>query len=186
MTLLTPDDVGRMYDDGELDTEADFELVDGEIIWLTEPKGTRHARIVVLIVRTLGPFADAIGAWLMDGTYLYRTTADRRNLRAPDVALTTKERVHLLPDDGWGLESPDLCVEILSPGQFGEAYRRRKVPEYLEAGAKVVWLVNPRERAVRVFEAGNSDVIMYSGDEEITLDRIAPGFRAPVSSFFPS
>jgi hypothetical protein len=43
MTLLTPDDVERMYDNGEIDPEADFELVDGEIIWLTEPKGARHA-----------------------------------------------------------------------------------------------------------------------------------------------
>jgi Uma2 family endonuclease len=70
-------------------------------------------------------------------------------------------------------------------GQFGDAYRRRKVPEYLEAGAKVVWLLDPRNRTVRAFEAGSSEVIIYSGDEEITLDRIAPGFRAPISSFFP-
>ncbi|MFI5269749.1 MAG: hypothetical protein ACHQ7M_20415, partial [Chloroflexota bacterium] len=64
MTLLTPADVERMYDDGELDREADLELVDGEIVWLTKPKGTRHSRIVALIIVALHPFARSIGAWL--------------------------------------------------------------------------------------------------------------------------
>ncbi len=51
--------------------------------------------------------------------------------------------------------------------------------------AKVVWLVNPEDRTVRVYEAGKSEFAIYSGDAEITLDQIAPGFRAKVSSFFP-
>jgi hypothetical protein len=45
--------------------------------------------------------------------------------------------------------------------------------------------VNPEERTVRVYAAGRSEILTYTGDAEITLDRVAPGFRAPVSSFFP-
>jgi len=185
-TLLTPEDVERMHDRGEIDPEADFELVDGEIVWLTKPSDPRHARIAVLIIVALHPFAQRIGAWLMDESYLYRTTAERRNLRAPDIAMTSKERLHLFPSDrGWGTEAPDLCVEILSPGEYGESYARRKVPEYLAAGAKVVWLVHPRNCTVRAFEAGRDEVATYSGEAGITLDAIAPGFQAAVSSFFP-
>jgi hypothetical protein len=49
----------------------------------------------------------------------------------------------------------------------------------------LVWLMNPRSRTVRVFAAGASEVAVYSGDAEITLDPLATGFRAPVSAFFP-
>ena len=59
------------------------------------------------------------------------------------------------------------------------------MPEYLNAGARVVWLVNPDNRTVRVFEAGSDEVRVYSGDAEVTLDQLAPGFRAPISAFFP-
>jgi Uma2 family endonuclease len=60
------------------------------------------------------------------------------------------------------------------------------VPEYLAAGAKVVWLADPDAKTVRVYEAGKAEYVIYSGDAEITLDAIGPGFRAPVSVFFPA
>jgi len=32
--LLTPDDVARLIESGEIDRDEQFELVDGEIVWL--------------------------------------------------------------------------------------------------------------------------------------------------------
>jgi hypothetical protein len=32
---------------------------------------------------------------------------------------------------------------------------------------------------------GNDEVRVYSGEAEITLGQLAPGFRAPISAFFP-
>ena len=82
-----------------------------------------------------------------------------------------------MPRDAvWGEEGPDLCVEVLSPEQHGEAYARSKVAEYLDSGAKVVWLVDPEQRTARVYEAGKREFATYSGDAEITLDVIAPAF----------
>ncbi len=74
---------------------------------------------------------------------------------------------------------------MLSPEQHGEAYARPKVAEYLAAGAKVVWLVDPDAQTVRVYEPNRDDYAIHSVETEITLDQIAPGFSAPVRSFFP-
>jgi Uma2 family endonuclease len=82
-------------------------------------------------------------------------------------------------------EAPDLAVEVLSQEQQGEAYARPKVAEYLAAGSKVVWLVDYEARNVRSYQAGKAEYTVYSGDDVITLDAIAPGFSAPVSAFFP-
>jgi len=174
-----------MLASGEIESESRFELVDGEIVWLSIP-GRIHGQVCAAIVVALGPFARAINALLMVHGPGYRTGASRQNLRDPDISLVTREREAMFSTrPGWASDAPDLAVEVLSPDEYGEAYARAKVPEYLEAGAKVVWLVNPRDHTVRAYEARKSDYVVYSGDAEITLDTIAPGFRANVSSFFP-
>ncbi|HVA23211.1 MAG TPA: Uma2 family endonuclease, partial [Chloroflexota bacterium] len=62
---------------------------------------------------------------------------------------------------------------------------RPKVREYLASGAKLVWLVDPVTRTVRVYRPGSSDIVVHTEDSDIALDAIAPGFSARVSSFFP-
>src|SRR5262249_22182080 len=109
-----------------------------------------------------------------------------QNIRSADVSLTLKERRHIFEGSRlWATEAPDLAVEVISAEQYGEPYARQKVPEYLAAGARVVWLANPDSRTVRVFEAGRDEVTTYSGDAEITLDALAPGFRVSIDRFFP-
>ena len=110
----------------------------------------------------------------------------RQQLRSPDVSLVVKERVHLINPEGWVAEAPDLAVEVLSQDEYGEAYARVKVPEYLTAGGKVVWLVHPKKRNIREYLVGRGEFTTYTEDSIITLDAIAPGFSAKVSAFFPS
>ena len=183
---VTPEDIERMLRNNEIGRDVEFELVDGEIVWLTAPKGHDHSRIVAIMIHLLWPFAEGIGAWLLGESAAYLVGPDLQNLRLPDVSLLTKERQHAFPKERfWATGAPDLVVEVLTPGEHGEPYARRKVPEYLSAGAKVVWLLNPDNRTVREYEPGRPDFRIYTGDAEITLDQIAPGFRAPISSFFP-
>jgi len=180
---LTLDDFERMIECGAFDDQdRDVELVDGEIVILPPP-GIVHDMVVMAIVRLLLPFADAIGAYVSSSGLGIRAG---RNYRQADVSLILKERLHILHGHPWWtLGAPDLAIEVLSPRRYGERYARTKVPEYLAAGASLVWLVNPRNRTVRVFEAGTDEVALHSGDAKITLDQLAPGFRASISAFFP-
>jgi len=112
--------------------------------------------------------------------------ARRQQVRSPDVSLVTRQRLHILPPGKvLATEAPDLAVEVLSPEQHGEAHARPKVAEYLAAGAKVVWLVDPDSTTVRAYEPNRDEYAIYSADTEINLDQIAPGFSAPVGSFLP-
>ncbi|MBV8084586.1 MAG: Uma2 family endonuclease [Chloroflexi bacterium] len=52
----------------------------------------------------------------------FGTGPERRNLRAPDVSLVTASRIAIVEGDGrWGLEAPDVAVEVLSPDQYVDA-----------------------------------------------------------------
>lgn len=182
---LTLDDVERMIKQGELDEDQQYELVDGELVCLPMPS-LYHHEIIWAIIDVILPFARQIGAKLYSEGGGFRAGGSGQNLRYPDISLTTKDRIGILRIHPlWGIEAPDLAIEVLSPEQYGERYARDKVSEYLSAGGKVVWLVNPANKSVRAFVAGSDEVVTYSGDAEITLDAIVPGFRAPVSAFFP-
>jgi Uma2 family endonuclease len=183
--LLKPADVEGMLRRGEIQPDASWELVDGEIVWLS-PGNHEHGWVCALIVAALAPFAARTGAALLCNDAGFIVGADRQQLRGPDVALVTKERLEILERGStWGQAAPDLAVEVLPPELHGEAYARPKVAEYLAAGAKVVWLVDPDARTVRVYEPNRDDYAIYSAGAEITLDAIAPGFSAPVHFFFP-
>ena len=78
--------------------------------------------------------------------------------------------------------APDAAVEIISPGD--RVYEvDAKVQEWLDAGAKLVWVFNPRQRTVTVYKPGVNPVILTTQD---TLDGqdVIPGFRLPVTSLF--
>lgn len=181
---LTPQDVLDMVNRGELPTDDPWELVDGEIVWLTRSK-FREARICAEISGILYPFAKTIGAELVDSSGGFMVGEHLQQLRSPDVSLVVKERRHLIDPDGWVAGAPDLSVEVLSQEQYGDVYARTKVQEYLAAGGKVVWLVHPIRRNVREYVAGRNEFAAYPEDAVITLDTIAPGFSATVASFFP-
>ena len=182
--LLTPQDVLEMIDRGELLADEPFELVDGEIVWLSLSK-PRESETCGIIFGTLFPFARAIGARIFDPSGGFMVGERLQQLRGPDVSLVTTERAHLINLDGWVAGAPDLAVEVLSPGEYGEAYARTKVPEYLVAGAKVVWLVDPRRQTIREYLPSLPRFLTYRAEDTITLAAIAPGFSTRVGSLFP-
>ncbi|MGH2365464.1 MAG: Uma2 family endonuclease [Chloroflexota bacterium] len=174
-----------MINRGELCTDQPFELVDGELVWLSLSR-PRESETSGVLFATIFPFARAIGAHMLDSSGAFMVGARLQQLRGPDVSLVVEEWAHFIDPDGWFRGAPDLAVEVLSPGEYGEAYARTKVPEYLAAGAKVVWLVDPRRRTIREYLPGRSEFLTYSAEHTITLDAVAPGFSAVLCSLFPA
>jgi len=184
--LLSPADFEAMIERGELGEDKWYELVGGEVICLPPP-AVIHGWVTALIMKALFPFADIIGAVLLSESTGFITGGQHQQVRQPDVSLLAKERLRLLEGSPRLVaEAPDLAVEVLSPEQHGDAYAIPKVAEYLAAGSKVVWLADPETRTVKAYEAGKPEYTVYSGEDVITLDAIAPGFAARVSSFFPA
>src|SRR5262245_52276637 len=64
------------------------------------------------------------------------STAD--GVRAADVAWASPERMDELGDQVCFPRAPEICVEVLSPGNT-EAEVREKMVLYFDAGAREVW-----------------------------------------------
>ncbi len=77
---------------------------------------------------------------------------------------------------------PDLAVEVVSPGDRAEEVYG-KVREYLDAGARLVWVVWPRHRAVTVYTLDGQVRERREGDA-LDGDDVLPGFRVRVAELF--
>jgi Uma2 family endonuclease len=77
---------------------------------------------------------------------------------------------------------PDLAVEVVSPGDTLQEVEE-KVDDYLNAGTRMVWVINPRRRTVTVSRSGTNPVILRDPD---VLDgqNVVPGFSCKVAALF--
>jgi Uma2 family endonuclease len=106
-------------------------------------------------------------------------------VRKPDVLFVRKSRI---PAD-WQSQAylriaPDLLAEVISPNDL--AYDvDEKVLEYLRAGVRLVWVINPETRTVRVHRADGSFAWLSEGDT-LSGEDILPGFSCPVRELFPT
>jgi Uma2 family endonuclease len=100
-----------------------------------------------------------------------------------DVAYISAETARLTPPNAFLVEgAPVLAVEILSRSDvWGDI--SDKVASYLEAGTKVVWLVDPVFRTVIVYQKGVPPEL-FNEKMEISADPHLPGFVVPVKAIF--
>jgi Uma2 family endonuclease len=132
-----------------------YELVDGEI--RVSPAGARHGHVSVQLVLVLGSFVrDRRLGYVFESSTGFRWPGRKpgpKNLRSPDVSFVAAGR---FPDGkiptGFIEFAPDLAVEVLSPDD-----RRRdvleKVGEYLDAGSRLVWVIDPETRSAAIYRS---------------------------------
>lgn len=114
------------------------------------------------------------------GVYLAR---DPDTTVGIDVAYVSAETVAAQTDETTMLDGvPVLAVEIQSPNDTVEE-TKAKVKEYLAAGVKQVWIVDPDFRFVRVHRPGHEPEF-FTVDDELTAEPDLPGFRVPVAQLF--
>ncbi|MGH2599944.1 MAG: Uma2 family endonuclease [Dehalococcoidia bacterium] len=97
----------------------------------------------------------------------------RHGARA-DVWFVRADRVPAGAADEFFPGSPDLAVEVLSPSdRFGPVVQKAR--DYLAAGTRLVWVIDPKGRTAAVFHADGSARLL---GEEDTLDGedVLPGF----------
>jgi Uma2 family endonuclease len=70
----------------------------------------------------------------------------------------------------------------ISPGDtYSEV--EEKVEDWLNAGVRTVWVVNPRRLSVTVYRS-LTDVTRLSEGDELDGGEVVPGFRCKVSGIF--
>ena len=101
--------------------------------------------------------------------------------RAPDASWMSPERLATLDAEQYrtGQVCPDFVAEIRSPSDT-LARLRRKMDEYLAAGARLGWLIDPPRRRVIIYrpdrepETLDNPAVLYGAD-------VMPGFEFPVA-----
>lgn len=169
-TLMSVEEFDRLEEPDELN----YELDGGELVVMTKPRPL-HNRIVARLFRALDRHLEnhPVGEVFMPEV-LYILGPNTK--RAPDVSFLRAERAQKIDPSLDVPGAPDIAVEVLSPTDTVAAVRR-KIRQYLAAGALYVWVVYPETREVEVWReparAGSA-----SGDGSSGSSRSAARFRS--------
>ena len=139
------------------------ELVRGVLV-VREPAGFRHGVVSAALTRLLGAHVEihGLGVVLAAETGFHIEQAPD-TVRAPDVAFVRRDRIPQPVPLGFPALAPDLVVEVTSPNDRpGETLA--KVSDWLNAGARLVWVVDPQRRQARVYRADGSESVVAEAD----------------------
>jgi len=175
---LTVEDLYVMPDDGYT-----YELQAGLLI--SEPlPGARHGSVMAAVAEILRAYVKKHRLGVVfagDSGFILARKPD--TLRGPDVAFVSRERYEQCGDTVRAFAgAPDLAVEILSPSNTA-AGMHAKVADYLAAGTRRVWVVDPEAQTVTVYVS-----LLWpqrlGEDEFLEGDDVVPGFQVRVGEIF--
>ncbi|HYT92248.1 MAG TPA: Uma2 family endonuclease [Gemmataceae bacterium] len=164
--------------------DALYEIVDGQYVELP-PMSTCAVRIASLLVKALEVFAEEHKLGRAVAEMLFALDAKGKLKRRPDVAFVSYARWakgRRLPDTDPWMVVPELAIEVVSPNDLAEDLRK-KVQEYFQAGAQLVWVVYPKLGLVDVYES-QSVVRVRTLAEELDGGSVLPDLRLPVAVLF--
>ena len=161
------------------------ELVDGTIVEMA-PCNALHGKYAGRIYRLLAEHVDTArdGDVVVGNVgFVLNIPYDPERVRAPDVAFISWERIlgGQLPEKFFP-GAPDLAVEVLSPSD-DPVDVQQKVWDWLEGGAKLVWLVALGAKTVTAYRADGSARFLR-GDDSLEGEDILPGLSIPLAKLF--
>ncbi len=175
---VTADELLYMPDDG-----FRYELVRGELRQMT-PAGNLHGRAAMSFAWRLAQYVEEnrLGTVYAAETG-FRLATDPDTVRAPDVAFVSRARVEAVGEiEGFWPGAPDLAVEVVSPGDtYAEV--EEKVFAWLDAGTRMVIVVNPRRRSATVYRS-QADMIAFTEADVLDGGDVVPGFELAVREIF--
>jgi Uma2 family endonuclease len=156
------------------------ELVRGVLV-VREPAGYQHGDVAMRLAAAIFTHVQARGLGRVFAAETGFTLARKPDtVRAPDVAFISTARLPDPPPRGFAELAPDLAVEVLSPDDRpGEVLA--KVADWLNAGARLVWVVDPVRVLARVYRADGSESILDDADA-LRGEDVLPGFEYPLSA----
>ena len=97
--------------------------------------------------------------------------------RGPDASWISPERAAAISDFDWdkGNYCPDFVAEIRSPSNTLVGLQR-KMEEYLAAGARLGWLIDPRNRRVTIYRPDQEPEVL-DDPETLSGEDVMPGFE---------
>lgn len=160
-----------------------YELVLGELRVMS-PGGWRHGAVIGELHSLLGSYIRTNRLGRVFGAETgFLLSRDPDTVRAPDLAFISKEHLPSTdPTEAFWPGAPDVAVEVLSPGdRTGEV--DEKIDAWLNAGCRVVWIVNPELETVTIYRSRTDVKVVVSG-EALSGDPEVHGFSCLVDELF--
>ena len=162
--------------------DKSVELVRGRLV-VREPPGYRHGAVAAELLRVIMNHTRAHGLGQVFAAETgFKLVSDPDTVRAADVSFLSAGRVPQPHPSGYAALGPDLVAEVMSPTDRPGAVLA-KVADWLEAGTRLVWVIDPMRREARVYRADGSVLVLREGDA-LDGEDVLPGFSCPLMAVF--
>ena len=174
---MTAEEFIQQYDN------APFELDEGEVVETNEPS-LRHGFVCANIACRLGNYVHEyqLGRVATNDSWI-RTRRSPDSVRGPDVIYLSYERLPKGPMPAGLLDCvPEFIAEVRSTSDTWKKMLN-KSSEYLNAGVKIVLILDPDKAAATIFRGEELPQTLHNGDL-ITLPDLLPGFSVTLAKVF--
>ena len=165
-----------------------FEILDGEIVEMA-PVKFGHSETGKFIYDALRDYLkeNPVGEVFAETVFVLEDTPQWvKGSRVPDVMFIEGERLREYKATTEDYREkplvlvPDFVVEIISPT---DKYVRveQKITLYLEDGVRLIWIVDPENQTVKVYE-GSSQVESFQPGDTLSGHDVLPGFTLSVAA----
>lgn len=155
------------------------ELVRGRLI-VREPPGTYHGKVAAKLTFLLGQYVYGRASGSLYGQDTgFRIASNPDTVRAPDVAFVRADRVSRMDRRGYAAIAPDMVAEILSHDDRPREVLA-KVGDWLEAGVRLVWVIDPERVEAHVHRPDGS-ITIVARDGALDGEDVLPGLRCPLA-----
>ncbi len=175
---MPPENVTMTLEEFLVSDVDGYEYVKGELIPMAAPSA-EHGLVGSRVFIRLGNYviANQLGEVVSAETGFQ---VGERVLK-PDIAFVSTPR---LPADLIKAfpVPPDLAVEVISPS---EPFRKavEKAFAYLEAGTRLVWVIEPGSKTVIVYRS-ETDITLLTREDTLTGEDVVEGFACQVAELF--
>jgi Uma2 family endonuclease len=178
--------VGALANDDSIDTlevPDGYEMVDGQLRELV--MGAESSWVGGKLYGRLDAYCEShrLG-WAFPQETAYRCFGKGGTVRKPDASFIRLGRLkdEQLPRGDLRI-APDLAVEAVSPNDT--VYELdEKIEEYLKAGVRLVWVINPVSR-IALVHRHDGTVSKVREDQELSGEDVLPGFRCRLADVLP-
>ena len=160
-----------------------YELVSGELRMMS-PAGGRHGRLASQITYLLKRHVEELRLGVVYAAETgFLIEIDPDTVLAPDAAFVSEKRHRTIEDEAGYLQlAPELAVEVISPNDHFSRVEAKALT-WLDAGTKLVLLVDPAEQTVHAYRS-RSQINIYQFDETVDCGDAVPEWQLRVNDIF--
>jgi len=144
--------------------DTNFELIDGVLV-IHSPASTEHEEIFQYLLTFINYYLSITNQGKVFGSRLVMRLSEKWNPE-PDLMIILPENYHKISESKIN-GIADIIIEILS-NSTREMDITKKLPKYLAAGAKEVWIIDPKTHCIEIHKP-KQDMKMIQENQEILI-----------------